>query len=389
MDDKVYANCLLCGASELSFVELPYIGKTIFAPHGNLSLAECNQCGFVRNIAYNRESCAEFYGKNESGYIGSEQFSSNVPALIEKHERHLRFIANFYSTGVWWDLGCCDGALQICARRTSLQDTTKTELHSLDFSVSHLKDIGERYSIAFHEGSIESLDIDTRADLYSMMHVLEHVNDPVNLLRRLRVSATSHTTLIMEVPDRGGYGNDRIYWYSLVEHINHFSLQNLVSLCSLAGWELVSAERYTGITVGLSYPAVICAFKPRLEVSAGEQSETNDSSKLLTRDLDLLSQSVNKVIERQRVCFWGRSKLFNLIAPNLVGDYSVYDVSTDHSRDASLNSRFVSSPPTPSDYDCIIISAFSSYYSIAKIAESLEWQPSQLINIMRIAALAE
>jgi hypothetical protein len=71
-----------------------------------------------------------------------------------------------------------------------------------------------------------------------MLHVLEHLPRPVEVLKKLRSIAGPDTRLVVEVPIlENGKTNDINGFFS-VQHMTHFSRSSLKACLSLGGWKI-------------------------------------------------------------------------------------------------------------------------------------------------------
>jgi SAM-dependent methyltransferase len=82
-------------------------------------------------------------------------------------------------------------------------------------------------------------------DVVWLQNVLEHVLDPIDLLRSLRQLVASDGVAVVTVPndcsitqqaalDRGHI--DRNFWVAIPDHLSYFDRASLVSLCGATGW---------------------------------------------------------------------------------------------------------------------------------------------------------
>ncbi|MBU0961726.1 MAG: class I SAM-dependent methyltransferase [Proteobacteria bacterium] len=75
-------------------------------------------------------------------------------------------------------------------------------------------------------------------DTISMFHVLEHLPDPLKVLRNLRTIAQTNTQLVVEVPIlENGITNDINGFFS-VQHMTHFSRRSLTNCLLRSGWKI-------------------------------------------------------------------------------------------------------------------------------------------------------
>jgi SAM-dependent methyltransferase len=97
-------------------------------------------------------------------------------------------------------------------------------------------------SIDFICGDFETFQTAVKPDVIIMLHVLEHLSQPVLALKNLRANSHPGTVLIVEVPLLElGLTND-INGYFSVHHLTHFSRQSFVNCLHAAGWEVSEVE---------------------------------------------------------------------------------------------------------------------------------------------------
>ena len=85
-------------------------------------------------------------------------------------------------------------------------------------------------------------------DLVICNNVLEHVLDPMGLLRRLRAIVSAEGMLRIAVPNDGSWLQDQIvrrgyadpqFWLAAPDHLNYFNTDSLPRALSMHGWEVV------------------------------------------------------------------------------------------------------------------------------------------------------
>jgi SAM-dependent methyltransferase len=87
-------------------------------------------------------------------------------------------------------------------------------------------------------------------DIVFMLHVLEHLDDPVGKLRRL-VASCRH--LAVEVPDVSApplndlRRREGLPFYADDDHVTEFTPQSLTSVVERAGWRVVSLDAVSGV----------------------------------------------------------------------------------------------------------------------------------------------
>jgi len=124
----------------------------------------------------------------------------------------------------------------------------------------------DRYRVStphrFICADFERFEVGEDIDTITMFHVLEHLPQPVAVLRRLAALASSRTRLLVEVPivEKVIFGD--ICGFVTVQHLTHFTKASLHNVLHAAGWHVVSSsemEGYNGFRVVAELaPRMIC-----------------------------------------------------------------------------------------------------------------------------------
>lgn len=94
----------------------------------------------------------------------------------------------------------------------------------------------------------EAIEAGERFDLVVCNNVLEHVRDPMGLLRRLRAIVAPEGMLRVAVPNDGSWLQDEIvrrghadprFWLAVPDHLNYFNTESLPRALAAHGWEVV------------------------------------------------------------------------------------------------------------------------------------------------------
>ncbi len=150
-------------------------------------------------------------------------------------------------------------------------------------------------NIIFICSDAEELPLNISIDVITMFHVLEHIENPVRLLKNLLYFTKPETILALEVPilERADYHD--INGFFSVHHLTHFTHKSLVQCLNLAGWEILKTEE-AGIGSGyrvLARPSV----KKKLNITINYQNK-----KLLFRYLsDFYGSLAEKAIKIEKI----------------------------------------------------------------------------------------
>ena len=95
-------------------------------------------------------------------------------------------------------------------------------------------------------GDLDSIDPSDRFDLIVLFQVLEHMGDPLSVLRRCAALLTPHGQLVIGVPNiaswQAGYAGNMWFHLDVPRHPFHFSPESLTTLCRRAGMEVVEVS---------------------------------------------------------------------------------------------------------------------------------------------------
>ena len=199
----------------------------------------CSNCGLVYQSPRKTEAeLREFYlGEYRQMYQGDEEPSQKD--ITVQMARAQSIIDLLLDCGV----GYIERYLDIGSSTGLLLERIEKEFHCQVVGVEPGNAYRE-YAIFKGLEVFESLEAmigtgERKFDLITMMHVLEHIPDPVDYLRRLRSDLmTEQGKLLVEVPNL--YAHDSFE----VAHLTCFSLHSLVELLGQAGFKTIFLEAH-------------------------------------------------------------------------------------------------------------------------------------------------
>jgi SAM-dependent methyltransferase len=233
--------CQVCGAGSLrefsAFRSLPRVTSDAFCWPAGGRLCICAECGAVQKIvdAQWRAEIAEIYKQYKIYHqsSGAEQpiFSSRAGGPAPRSVLVAEFIDGSEppcETGALLDFGCGNGA----ALRTFSKRRPRWRLYGCEQSDAvrdQLKQIDN--FVELFTGEIYM--IDHTFDLVTLIHSLEHVIEPAELLSAMRRLLGESGRLFVEVPDCGVNAYDLV----IADHLTHFTLETLCRVTQRAGYE--------------------------------------------------------------------------------------------------------------------------------------------------------
>jgi 2-polyprenyl-3-methyl-5-hydroxy-6-metoxy-1,4-benzoquinol methylase len=194
-------NCYLCGSQDYKNRE----GSV--RDNKSLEILECNNCGLVF-LSNTDHIIEEFY----------EDSNMNKELTIDKwlnesesdDSRRYEFTKNLIINKNILDFGSGAGGFLIKAKEVA-KSVTAVELDNK--IVEHYKK-----SNILHKRDIESLE-NSFYDVITAFHVIEHLSNPVDILKELILKLKSNGKLIIEVPN----SNDALLTIYKNEAFSHFT----------------------------------------------------------------------------------------------------------------------------------------------------------------------
>ena len=206
------------------------------------SLAVCENCGTVQKpitaqwlaeveAIYGSYSIYHNAGGAEQNVFATQgrQPQSRSSRLIEQ----LRDRVPVPSKGRLLDIGCGNGATlrafsQLMPGWSLVGNEQNDRYRTAVEAIPQVE--------AFHVGEPET--VVGSFDLLTLVHVLEHISDPVAYLRRVTANATPRGTIVAQVPAHRQNPFDLL----VADHCTHFSLETLTAVFEAAGLEVLAAS---------------------------------------------------------------------------------------------------------------------------------------------------
>jgi 2-polyprenyl-3-methyl-5-hydroxy-6-metoxy-1,4-benzoquinol methylase len=146
------------------------------------------------------------------------------------------------------DYGCGDGRFLLFAREMGWS------VVGVDFddkAVSAARNLG----LDVRQGGFEALKSDEQFDAVTLSHVIEHVHDPMDTLKKCYAILNPNGVISLETPNFDAYGRRRFgaYWRGLEvpRHLVIFTEQSLHAALSKAGFSNIDCVSRNFVSVGL------------------------------------------------------------------------------------------------------------------------------------------
>ena len=243
MTTKASDSCLVCGGASLepliSIRDVPTLcnrlcaseAEAANAPRGDISLIYCLDCGHVVNSAFD-QARVNYDGRFENSLSFSPRYRQYADATAQ------RVINRYGLNGKRIvEIGCGSGDFL----RLLCGPGNRGE--GYDPSQPNSRSTAGRGSFEITGRSFAVEDA-LGADFVCCRHVLEHLAEPMDLLRQLNESMANRADAVVffEVPN-GLFTLDRLgIWDIIHEHVSYFMPSSLVRAFQGAGFSVFSAE---------------------------------------------------------------------------------------------------------------------------------------------------
>jgi len=205
-------------------------------PRGKLSLAVCEECGFVFNQAFEPSTLS--YGED---YDNTQSFSPMFVEYLSHLVRYLVFEKGVQNCRIV-EVGCGKGLFL-----RKLTEAGGNTGYGFDPSyVGPATDLGGR--LHFEKGYYGPEYTETSADVIVCRHVIEHVPNPLDLLHTIRqaLANSPRAKVFFETPAVEWILKNQVIWDFFYEHCSYFSADSLTTVFEAAGFKIESIRNVFG-----------------------------------------------------------------------------------------------------------------------------------------------
>jgi SAM-dependent methyltransferase len=270
-------------------------GAAIAAPRGDLVLAICDRCAAIRNIAFDPD-VVEYTGD----YENSQLFSGAFHAYAEELAR--RLVDEFdLESGTVVELGAGKGEfLQM------LCDAGCRRAIGFDPSYQGEVDDGPLADRIVMHRRLFRADDNVAADLAVSRHVLEHLDEPLDVLRTIREGlGPSGGALYVEVPDARYVLTEEGMWDLIYPHVTYFGPVALKHLLARAGFGSIRCRRAFGEQF-LSAIALPAADDDSLVIDAVAVADARAAAHRFAERFEQMTAGWRALLDKgDRTALWG------------------------------------------------------------------------------------
>ena len=201
---------------------------------GDLNLVVCNECGFIFNQTFDLSKLS--YGDK---YDNTQDCSSYFNSYLSKLANTLVFDKNIQNCTIV-EIGCGKGSF--LRKLVEIKEWGNTG-YGFDPSYVGLEtDLGGRLNFKKRYYDLDCTNIN--ADVIVCRHVIEHVPDPLNLLRIIRkaLNNSRHAHIFFETPSVEWILHNQVIYDFFYEHCSYFSASSLRTAFDAAGFKVESIK---------------------------------------------------------------------------------------------------------------------------------------------------
>jgi 2-polyprenyl-3-methyl-5-hydroxy-6-metoxy-1,4-benzoquinol methylase len=204
---------------------------------GELSLAVCHHCGFVFNQSFDLNLLE--YGEN---YDNAQTYSPFFEKYLDELAEYLIEDCNVKNSQIL-EIGCGQG--HFLSKLVSLESANN---YGYGCDPSYIPTPTSHSRIQFEQRYYGSDCTHIPVDVAICRHVIEHVPDPVGLLKSLRAALVNspHARLFFETPCVDWILQHQVVWDFFYEHCSYFTASSLSTAFQQAGFDVIQVKHIFG-----------------------------------------------------------------------------------------------------------------------------------------------
>ncbi|XZN90151.1 MAG: methyltransferase domain-containing protein [Microcoleus sp.] len=279
---------------------------------GNLTLAVCEDCGFIFNQDFDGSKLS--YGKE---YDNTQTYSPSFESYISELARSLIYDKNVQNCSIV-EVGCGKGSFL-----RKLVESEEWGNQGYGFDPSY---VGEETildgRLKFEKRYYDSECANIHADVVVCRHAIEHIPDPLSLLFSVRQALvhSPNARVFFETPCVEWILRNQVIWDFFYEHCSYFTAESLATAFEVSGFQVKSVDHiFQGQYLWLE--ATIPSVEPAVTKQPAFISTL--AKQFATSERELLNKweiKIQKLANQGKVALWGAGAkgvtFANLIDPD-------------------------------------------------------------------------
>mgnify|MGYP000479810824 FL=1 len=229
-------NCLVCQSEHLRevfkvnalpLVQTPINDLNVSEIFGDLDIVQCQHCSLIYNRAFNSAMLNKIYTENYSSGI------PNTPKMLEKFQKIIdeTILKKNIKNQCAMEIGASDFAFSELLLERGASKVIAFEPSNLfqpeDPRIHHVNGL---FSPGKIPGNPEEIG------LIVMRHVLEHIPEPINVIKQIASIAQRGLKLYIEVPNAKDIIENKRFYEFFYEHVTYFSPELLTKILKKYGF---------------------------------------------------------------------------------------------------------------------------------------------------------
>jgi SAM-dependent methyltransferase len=264
---------------------------------GNLTLAVCEDCGFIFNQDFDGSKLS--YGKE---YDNTQTYSPSFESYISELARSLIYDKNVQNCSVV-EVGCGKGSF---LRKLVESEEWGNTGYGFDPSYVGAETVLDG-RLKFEKRYYDSECANIHADVVVCRHAIEHIPDPLSLLFSVR-QALVHSPdarVFFETPCVEWILRNQVIWDFFYEHCSYFTAQSLATAFEVSGFQVESVDHifegqylWLEATIPVQKPAV--TKKPEFISTLANQFATSERELISKWEI-----KIQELASQGKVALWG------------------------------------------------------------------------------------
>lgn len=289
---------------------------------GELILSVCHQCGFVFNQSFDPNLLQ--YGQDYDNAQNHSPFFEEYLNELAKYLIEERKIQNSHIL----EVGCGQGHFL-----RKLVELESANNYGYGCDPSYIVQPNEHPRLTFEQRYYGTDCTHIPVDVVICRHVIEHVPDPVGLLKSIRAALVNspHARLFFETPCVEWILENQVVWDFFYEHCSYFTAESLTTAFELAGFEVnnvkhIFGKQYLWLEACISQQTVEITYQPGKITHLADEFARSEQQ--ITHQF---RAQITQLLERGGVALWGAGAkgvtLANLIDPQCESISAIVDLN--------------------------------------------------------------
>jgi 2-polyprenyl-3-methyl-5-hydroxy-6-metoxy-1,4-benzoquinol methylase len=370
-------HCPTCdsGTTHLLEWEFSGLGDSVF--NYTADFHACPTCGlvYIRNVT--DASLRRFYVE-ECSYFENPHFAVTSPANQKKYFFYMRYLREHgINSTAMADVGCGRGGFVNWMAESGWEEAccgVDVDARSLPVKA------GAGSNVSFRNGNCLNLPLVEKSfGLLTYFHVLEHIRDLSGLLTEATRVLEDKGHILIEVPDAENYAGTPIgsaFWFSIREHINHFTAKALTAALEAHGFAVRDVSRQRLETPEFAYPSLIILAQKTMTLRSVALPASADVAGFARSSRQALMQQAGQIstlATDRGMTIWGCSaELFSLLPLFDTGEIQLCD-SSKLKQSTHYKGMPIKDPASVPVEGTLIIAPYLHRTAIKTAAQRLGW----------------